>query len=431
MLESAYRTVSQLFTRILHRWCPLLFYIRYRVIGLKVIANGFERYAEMGNQRTIICPTHSTEIDGPQMFFFSGFVHEDFHYVAAKEMFDWWHGFYGRLLRLGGCFAVKRGLFDRHACQLMLADLVSGKNKLVIFPEGDISHHFDELLRIEPGAAQLGFWTLERLQAKGKNEPFSILPVGLSYAFAEDPAPHFDLVFSKVEKHVGLMPVEFSDRRERLNRLCAKLLEVIELTCNIKNAGLDLEERLSQVRVEILNRLSSSLGSLHSVNEIDLLHIIRGNLDHIIGRQSGGSPYENQLTLERRKLASLLIRDVIRVENLRFCVNKSSSKCDDQELAEALTLISRELLGKSILTAKKVAILAVGKPIELLPLLDLYKHDRRSAMQKVNSEIATQLEGLQANLVEEVHQLESELIKCRTETQSCYDSTNLSESISW
>src|SRR6185295_10298825 len=112
-------------------------------------------------KRTIICPNHPSHSDPESMFAFSAITGEDFNFLAAREIFDYNNGWNGWVIQHLGVYSVVRGACDRESFKTTKSLLVSGKKKLVIFPEGEISNQNDTLMTLESGVAQMGFWALD------------------------------------------------------------------------------------------------------------------------------------------------------------------------------------------------------------------------------------------------------------------------------
>lgn len=407
--EGKLKATSPLFTIGKVLW-PLALNSRHDVTDLKIVADGQERFDELGGKRTIICPNHPTAADGDVMFLFSNRVNESFAFVAAHEIFRAHKGLYGAILKLYGCYPVRRGSPDRRSLRSIIKGLVTTYKKLVIFPEGEISHQHDSVMPLEPGAAQIAFWTLDELKRKEKDESVFILPVALAYAYLEDPRYHFDFAFGKLEERLGVEPRNDLDHQSRLKLVSIKLLEILEVTYSIEPDDLSIDERLSRLRMTILTRLSVMIDVHVEGDEVDLAHRIYDRLDRLRFSPHEQSEYAEMVHEEQRQLAYLLIHDLHRAMNLRFLINKCSGLYGFQEIAEALYLLERELLKERLPSAKKTALLAVGYPIDAKAFLKMYEMDRRQAIERINREIVAQIKNMQNELRDEVARLEIETI---------------------
>ena len=389
---------------------PIVIRLRHHVVCVKAVADGLQKFRKLRGSRVVICPNHPTASDADIMFSFSRLVKENFHYLAAREVFRPHHGAHGFFLSRGGCFSIRRGIGDRASCRAVTKDLTNSRAKMVIFPEGELSHVFDELMPLEPGAAQLGFWALEELEKTAKGENLFMVPVAVSYAYAEDPRYFFDFAFDKLEESLALAPAVEATHQDRLKQVSEHLLKVLEKSYDFHCQGNSLDSRLAVVRRSILTRLAVMLGCETTENEIDLVHCLRDRLDHLQVAAKGECSYAERISQEKALLASLLTRDLHRVLNLRFCLGKCTGDYAYQEIGEALSLLEYEVLGEALPSAKRIALIMVGDAINLQTRLAVYEQDRHSTLQQVTNEIAGQLKSMQADLLTEIKRLESVLI---------------------
>jgi hypothetical protein len=413
MVEIIRSSESAVFVSLGKLIWPLVLRVSHDVVGLNVMGDGLERFGKLAHKRTIICPSHPTSADGDLMFLFSRLVNENFHYVAASEIFRSLHGLYGWLMKLAGCHAVNRGRVDYRAYMAIRRDIIKGTNKIVMFPEGEISHQFDSLMPLEPGAAHFAFWALDELVNQGIVESMNLLPVALSYAYLEDPRYTFDLALDKLEEHLGVVaPVV--DQQERLHGIVGSLVSLLEDNYGYHPTDKSLDERLARVRQAIFDRMCTAFGITPKGSEIERAHILFEKLDRCRQDTHGEAPYASRLIQERKSLASLLVRDWRRLMNLRFCLARCQGPYGFQEIGEALYLLELEVLGESLPSAKRMAVMNIGNPIDLQPSLALYRTDRHAAVRRATSDMAMQLFWMQAELAAEVQAVQANHIDPRS-----------------
>lgn len=75
---------------------------------IRVKEGALERFSKLKGKRALVCPNHSNRHDPQAMFFFGQAAKETFNYVAAREVFDWDHGFNGWWLQHIGAYSVVR-----------------------------------------------------------------------------------------------------------------------------------------------------------------------------------------------------------------------------------------------------------------------------------------------------------------------------------
>ncbi|MFN9630298.1 MAG: 1-acyl-sn-glycerol-3-phosphate acyltransferase [Cyanobacteriota bacterium] len=110
----------------------------------------------------------------------------------------------GWLLRhLGGC-SIQRGKLDAPALRTARQLLLDGPYPLAVAPEGATNGHNEMVSPLEPGTAQLAFWTLDDLRKAGRSEAMVVLPVGLQYGFSRPVWPAIEALLSRLERDAGL-----------------------------------------------------------------------------------------------------------------------------------------------------------------------------------------------------------------------------------
>jgi 1-acyl-sn-glycerol-3-phosphate acyltransferase len=387
---------------------PTVLSLRYQVNQLKVLEGGAQKLARLKGQRVIICPNHPTAADPDVMFLFSKEMKESFRYLAAREVFRGHHNVYGTLLSLAGCYSVRRGTVDLPSYRAVTHALAREPIKLVMFPEGELSHRFDTLMPLEPGAAQIGFWALEELsKMKSADQSIHILPVAVTYAYLEDPRFHFDFAFGKIEDSLDIRDSSVVALEKRLERISEKLLSTLEGSYKIPSNQSSNAERLASVRHEISTRLATMLGCPVTGNEVEDAHVIRDELDRLRYGPDDMDAYSNKLHHEKRVLAALLTRDFYRLMNLRFFLEKCVGQYAWQEVAEALFLLEMEVLGQTLPSARRCALIAVGDPFDLQEAASDYASDRHAALRSVSDRIRTQIMQMQEVLFGEVSKIEA------------------------
>ena len=82
------------------------------------------------------------------------------------------------LRRLGGC-SIQRGRLDLPALRCARELLLNGRYPFAVAPEGGTNGHSEVVSTLEPGVAQLAFWTADDLAKSGRSERMELLPIGM------------------------------------------------------------------------------------------------------------------------------------------------------------------------------------------------------------------------------------------------------------
>nr|WP_238718348.1 1-acyl-sn-glycerol-3-phosphate acyltransferase [Petrachloros mirabilis] len=139
--------------------------------------------------------------------------------------------------RLGGT-TIQRGKADRQGLKAARDLLVNGQFPLAAAPEGATNDHSELVNPLEPGIAQLGFWSVEDLAKANRSEEVLIVPIGIQYRYVTPPWKELSEALATLEAASGLSeageaPGLLADGKAdrlygRLLYLSEHLLEVLE-----------------------------------------------------------------------------------------------------------------------------------------------------------------------------------------------------------
>ncbi len=139
--------------------------------------------------------------------------------------------------KLGGT-SMQRGKLDRPGLKSARDLLLNGRFPLAAAPEGATNSHSEIVSPLEPGVAQMAFWTVEDLRSAGRSERVAIVPIGIQYAYLSPPWTKIDAMIAEIETSLGLQnPVDTGaiattadpdQRYLRLYLLGDRLLDLVE-----------------------------------------------------------------------------------------------------------------------------------------------------------------------------------------------------------
>jgi len=136
------------------------------------------------------------------------------------------------LQRLGGC-SIQRGKLDTAALRTARQLLLDGPYPLAVAPEGATNGHNERLSALEPGVAQLAFWTADDLAKAQRPEAMTVLPIGVQYRFSGNAWPAIEALLGQLERQCGLaiQPAPHPDPEAlypRLFALAERMLSLME-----------------------------------------------------------------------------------------------------------------------------------------------------------------------------------------------------------
>ena len=354
-------------------------------------------FASLEGKRTIICSTHSHRHDPIILFLLSQVLNQQFNYVAAREIFDWWKGFCGWGLQRHGVYSVSRGTLDRQSMSKTKQLILNGERKLVVFPECEISGRNDRLLPVERGLASLFMHSMSDVQKVEPGAPVHVLPVALRYRYLDDVTPALSNALLRIEKELGIAVFE-SDLQRRLTRVAKRLIAAI---C-IEFGGPISDEHGQSVPVEeaidrLLKYCAQAVGyDMPRDNDpAEAARLLRAQIDAVAGGGIPSSTYQRKLhkrVHSRNELLYSILETVRRLVALQDFIGLPS--LSQENLAGGIELVEREVFGRVTQKGKRSVLITCGTPINLADRYDQYKLDKRSEVERLALSIEGQLSEL-------------------------------------
>ena len=334
------------------------------------------------------------------------------------------------LRHLGGC-SIQRGKLDLPALRCARELLLNGPFPFAVAPEGATNGHNERISPLEPGVAQLALWTAEDLQAAGRAETMTVLPIGIQYSFSRPPWAALTALLAQLEREAGLDPLD-TPLLERLLRVSERYLTILERFYSQAyphrqappaaasssqaaaaagapgpGAADPIIERLEQLRERSLRVVEDSLG-LSASGDLNgrCRRVEQAGWDRLFP----AAPSRNAPSpcLLERGLADRLAEETERlmwhmrmVESFVAVSGRYVRDCPSPErLADLLLLLwdtSCRIQGRDPSRRPQLgprhACLTIADPIAIQPLLSAYRADRRSAVANLTTTLQNQLQA--------------------------------------
>ena len=226
-----------------------------------------ECFSRLKGQRAIICPNHPSTNDAIVLFALSALLSERFAFLAGRDIFGKAGSFQEHWLQKIGCYSVSRGTADVHAFNESRHILQENKCKLVIFPEGEISHNNAVLRRFHSGPELIAISTLHELRSAGNFEPVYLQPVALRYKFRSSKI-HERLLHAlrEIEEKSGLSTSLNESLSGRLRSIYNKMID--KLPSDRMDGGFSrlCKERIARVEEKLKKDHSSEQNLVRRVH---------------------------------------------------------------------------------------------------------------------------------------------------------------------
>lgn len=372
---------------------PLL--LRWGGLSVKVDAENLKKLKQYKGKRMLLLPNHPTGEEPVVLFEIFRWMREVVNFVAAREVFDWEHGFRGWVLRRVGAYSIIRGTADRESFMTSKKILTEGLHRLIIFIEGEISRGTDTLIPFESGVIQLAFWAQESLmkeatkaQKKGDEEqsapPIYLAPLAIKYFYRPGSETQQEIALTNLEQAVGIPTEPGKSTYQRVRDIGLKVLEVQEALHNlVPLTDVPLTQRVEAIKHRMLKKMELflDLKPAPDATTLNRLREIRNTMDHLIHSYENPeelTDYEKRMVEHLRVALSEFYADLDRVVYfLTYNENYLLENQTPERFIDAIRRLEREVYGKPKLTYRRVAHVKVGDPINLQEKFPEYEQDKK------------------------------------------------------
>jgi len=317
----------------------------------------------------LIAPNHAHHADPQVTFALTRRAGRRVIFMATREAFDICNGWWGWCLQRLGAFSVNRGAPNAEALNFARAILTAGVHDILMFPEGEVYLCNDVVMPLKPGVARLALEAAVELERQGRRRPVFIVPVAIKYRFLGDMGPALESKTAELEAQVLGGP-RTGPLYSRILALGTEILARAEHKHGVKpDPGLDLYERVRRLRRTLLEALERKyLGRIHDAFDFDRARKLMIRIQGRLRAERGATSYYGP--------SSVLSDDPLTadLEAANLCARSVAFRDDylahdptPERMAETLTKIEREVLGRPIRTplGKRRAIIRVAPPLDV------------------------------------------------------------------
>ena len=204
----------------------------------------------------MMTPNHCRASDPVVLGALRKHIKRDTHAMASWHLFkqDWLASFMTQKL---GAFSVYREGVDRQAINMAVDILVEGERPLVVFPEGAISRHNDQLMPLMDGPSFIARTAAKRREKNEAPGGVVVHPIAIRYFFRGDLEASVLPVLDEIESHFAWYPQRDRTIIQRLRQIGLALLSLKEVEyLGAAQVG-EVESRVDCLISEVLRRLES------------------------------------------------------------------------------------------------------------------------------------------------------------------------------
>jgi len=202
----------------------------------------------------LMAPNHCRLSDPMVLGVLAKHMRRNMHAMASWHVFkqDWFSSF---LTQKIGAFSVYREGVDRQAINTAVDILVAGKRPLVVFPEGAISRHNDELMPLMDGTSFIARTAAKRREKNKTRGGVVVHPIAIRYYFRGDLEATITPVLEEIESHFAWYPQHHKTNIQRLRQIGQALLSLKEVEyLGAAQVG-EFESRMEQLISAVLIKL--------------------------------------------------------------------------------------------------------------------------------------------------------------------------------
>jgi 1-acyl-sn-glycerol-3-phosphate acyltransferase len=348
-------------------------------IRIEISENDRQRILALEDQRALICPNHADHADPMVVFGLSAKCKQHFAYLTAREIFKRYPSPSALWLRALGCYSVVRAAADIESYRTSLELLFENRAKIVIFPEGEISHQNMRVSKLEDGPELVAISVALKLAKRKQDEPVWIIPVGLLYRYEKSLSESATSLLERLEQSLLVKP-DCACVPHRLKACFEALMKkLVDLDGNVKT-----ETKFEPLKTHVVSKIISTSPYAElahiasSAPSLESIHKLKNLLNEIRFRGSG------KISEPHRKF----YRQLKTITNLHAIDEHSfDHSLTQEEAAELLFVLEEEVLRTQSIHCDRVCYVAVGEAIDVREFLTTFANDKSEAVQQCKTRV--------------------------------------------
>jgi 1-acyl-sn-glycerol-3-phosphate acyltransferase len=325
-----------------------------------------------------------------------------------------WGGWVARLIMPGvGAMPIHHTKLDSKGMAQIFRSLKEGPYPLAIAPEGQVTYNTDQVLKLEQGAARIGFHSADQLEKEGRPYPVELLPVSIHLRYGVWGKMCLSFLMNRLDRATGFRERYQKEGRPGFSDRLRNLLEYL-IAQNEERYGLpggeaspqgekrELRERIGSIIHAAMHRAKGMLGiAMLSSNDTDWINELRQicwDRIYLPGRETleGLSQVERSLLDIQAGEAWHAGRHIELADFLQFFCSplpeEEAPLHHKIEYAQNLWDLANRTMGGSYSTRNinifpRRVIIQTAEPINLTDRLPAYRQDRKAAIDAATEDL--------------------------------------------
>lgn len=395
IIEEPYQFVppvySKLWPAVLRKYIPRHIRKTYGVHSVETRGADRLKASVDAGQGVILAPNHCRMSDPLTFTGLSAYIGRNMHAMASWHLFKL-SRLNSFMLRRIGAFSVYREGVDRQAINTAVDVLVKGERPLVLFAEGAISRHNDQLMPLMDGVAFVGRTAAKRREKIPGAGGVVIHPVAIRYFYRGDLTAAVTPVLEEIESHFAWFPQNHKTLVERLRQIAQALLSLKEIEYSGAARTGDFYERVDNLIEDVLTKLESRWNL--PAREEGVVARVKALRAAILPGLVANNISEDERIDRRKQLAACYY--VQQMSHYPRNYVRFSAKNIPEHILETVERFEEDFTDRIRVHGPLHAVIQVG---EAIPVTS--KRDRAAAVDPIMEDIRTQLTDMLKALSDE------------------------------
>ena len=365
-----------------------VFFLRRTFRVRRITSQGLDSVSQLVNagHTVLIAPNHADHAD-PHVLICLGRRHGlTFHFMAAREGFEL-SPFHAFALQRCGAFSVDREGADIAAIKTAMRILRQGRFPLVVFPEGEIYHHQEQLDPLNEGVSTM---LLRAARSLPEEKCAYLVPAAMLYTYEEKVESSFSGRLSALEERITWKPRDDLEVVDRIYRLGEGLLALKEVEFLGSARSGSLIDRLSNLRNELVAAVEEEHLRKKGTGSIpERVKALRARIrKQLLGSDGNGSEEE------QARLYDDLDTLFVAVQLYSYPGQYLRENYSVDRIAETILKLEEDVLGKADYPAQRDVHVKFGAPIELKAYLEEQSLNTRNAVGPLTTLLSERIQSM-------------------------------------